>query len=119
MQDIYGPERDWGDICDEAYDRRKNDELERAALARLAGEHAVPHYTNDSATPEWIQASAAMESEELAASSLAASPAPERMAGRIVAEFDCAAHAVEYAKKYGFTVTAGINRLFAVREWIS
>ena len=73
MQDIYGPERDWGDICDEAYDKRKQAHIERNAA---------------------------------------------RQPGRIVAEFDCGTHAVEYAKKYGFTVTAGINHIFAVREWV-
>ena len=33
---------------------------------------------------------------------------------RIVAEFDCAKDAREYAKAHGYTVTAGVNRLFAV-----
>ena len=33
---------------------------------------------------------------------------------RIVAEFDCALHARDYAKAHGYTVTAGVNRLFAV-----
>ena len=35
---------------------------------------------------------------------------------RIVAEFDCGAHARDYAKAHGYTVTAGVNRLFAVWE---
>ena len=73
MQDIYGPERDYGDICDEAYDKWKQADIERKAARRP---------------------------------------------GRIVAEFDCGTHAVEYAKKHGYTVTPGINHLFAVRELI-
>ena len=36
--------------------------------------------------------------------------------GRIVAEFDCGSHARDYAKAHGYSVTAGVNRLFAVRE---
>ncbi len=31
MQDIYGPERDYGDICDEAYDKWKQADIERNA----------------------------------------------------------------------------------------
>ena len=73
MQDIYGPERDWGDVCDEAYDKWKQVDIERKTA---------------------------------------------RQPGRIIAEFACGTHAVEYAKKYGFTVTPGINHLFAVREWV-
>ena len=33
---------------------------------------------------------------------------------RIVAEFDCGKDARDYAKAHGYTVTAGVNRLFAV-----
>ena len=36
--------------------------------------------------------------------------------GRIVAEFDSGTDAREYAKVHGYTVTPGINYLFAVRE---
>ena len=73
MQDIYGPERDYDDICDEAYDKWKQADIERQTARRP---------------------------------------------GRIVAEFDCGTHAVEYAKRHGYTVTPGINRLFAVRELV-
>ena len=40
--------------------------------------------------------------------------------GRIIAEFDCGRDAVQYAKAKGpgYTVTPGINHLFAVRELI-
>ena len=71
MQDIYGPERDYGDICDEAYDKWKQADIERQTARRP---------------------------------------------GRIVAEFDCATDARDYAKAHGYAVTAGVNRLFAVRE---
>ena len=40
----------------------------------------------------------------------------EQLAGRIVAEFDCGKDARDYAKAHGYTVTPGINYLFAVRE---
>ena len=38
MQDIYGPERDYGDICDEAYDKWKQEDIEckAARVARVA-----------------------------------------------------------------------------------
>ena len=36
--------------------------------------------------------------------------------GRIVAEFASGTHAREYAKAHGYSVTPGINHLFAVRE---
>ena len=111
MRDIYGPERDWGDVCDEAYDRRKQDELERAAYARLDAEKTVTHYVNDSATPEWLQAAASMDASD---------DANARQPGRIVAEFDCGRDALQYAKAKGpgYTVTPGIHHLFAVRELV-
>ena len=34
MQDIYGPERDYGDICDEAYDKWKQADIERQTARR-------------------------------------------------------------------------------------
>lgn len=34
MQDIYGPERDYGDICDEAYDKWKQEDIECKAARR-------------------------------------------------------------------------------------
>ena len=70
---------------------------------------SVTHYVNDSATPEWLQAVTGMEALETANA---------RRPGRIVAEFDCGTHAVEYAKRHGYTVTPGINHIFAVRELI-
>ena len=73
MRDIYGPERDWGDVCDEAYDKWKQADIERQTAPRP---------------------------------------------GRIVAEFDCGTHAVEYAKKHGYTVTPGVSHIFAVRELV-
>lgn len=48
----------------------------------------------------------------------ASDDANARQPGRIIAEFDCGTHAVEYAKKHGYTVTPGINHIFAVRELI-
>lgn len=70
---------------------------------------SATHYVNGSATPEWPQAAASM---------VASDDANARRPGRIVAEFDCGTHAVEYAKRHGYTVTPGINCLFAVRELV-
>ena len=73
MQDIYGPERDYGDICDEAYDKWKQADIERQTARRP---------------------------------------------GRIVAEFANGADALAFKRLKGatYTVTAGINYVFAVRE---
>ena len=45
-------------------------------------------------------------------------PAP--IVGRAIAEFDCGKDALDYAKAKGpgYTVTAGITHLFAVRELV-
>ncbi len=59
-----------------------------------------------------------LDIHELAERELLAFPPSPPQPGRIVAEFDCGTHAVEYAKKHGYTVTPGINHLFAVRELI-
>lgn len=47
-------------------------------------------------------------------------PAPALQPGRAIAEFDCGRDAVQYAKAKGpgYTVTPGINHLFAVRELV-
>ena len=70
---------------------------------------SATHYVNGSSTPEWLRTVADMADAE---NNVARRP------GRIVAEFDCSTHAVEYAKQHGYTVTPGINCLFAVRELI-
>lgn len=56
---------------------------------------------------------------ENARADLKAALASERnasAAGRIVAEFDCASDAREYAKAHGYAVTPGIDHLYAVRK---
>ena len=72
---------------------------------------SATHYVNGSATPEWPQAAASM---------VASDDANARRPGRIIAEFDCGRDAVQYAKSKGpgYTVTPGINHLFAVRELV-
>lgn len=45
---------------------------------------------------------------------------PPPQPGRSIAEFDCGRDALQYAKAKGpgYTVTPGINHLFAVRELV-
>ena len=91
-----------------AHARTLDDEVRRAPTDKIRAEYI------DLRTEMMTRAAGHLSDLKLAIAGDRAAPAPKP--GRIVAEFDCGSHAREYAKAHGYSVTAGVNRLFAVRE---
>ena len=89
--------------------RYTRDETYRAQYAKLRDNRVSQA---ESAFCE-LKAALAAEAEDAARADVGPVAPPSR---RIVAEFDCGKDARDYAKAHGYTVTAGVNRLFAVWE---
>ena len=96
-----------------AHARALDDEMRRASTDRIRAEYAALRDSMVARAAGYLSdLKDALDSDNQAP--VPGPPAPSFR--RIVAEFDCGKDARDYAKAHGYTVTAGVNRLFAVRE---
>ena len=93
--------------------RYARDETYRAQYAKIRDHVAAQAESALCELKAALAAEDAAEAEDAGRHDVGPVAPPSR---RIVAEFDCGVHARDYAKAHGYTVTAGVNRLFAVRE---
>ena len=95
-----------------AHARAIDDEMRRVPTEKIRAEYAQLRDEMVARAKELLRDLKAALAADAAAPADTAPVAPPLR--RIVAEFDCALHARDYAKAHGYTVTAGVNRLFAV-----